>query len=90
MANRRDLLKGALIIPFAPAIVKAENIMRIFVPQIITFDEFYEGTFIPDLVGCGEGLYDKTVGRYTRIGNKVFIHMHILGIKSSSTYPYWK
>lgn len=32
--NRRKFLKGLLLVPIAPAIVKADNIMKIFVPKI--------------------------------------------------------
>lgn len=45
--NRRDFMKGILAAGMAPAIVKAENIMRIN-PRILTRDNNWGADFVPD------------------------------------------
>jgi len=45
--NRRDFMKGILAAAMAPAIVKAENIMRIN-PRILTRDNNWGADFVPD------------------------------------------
>ena len=41
------------------------------------FDHYEEGTFIPDLLYCAQPTYTSRSGRYTRIGNLVYISISL-------------
>lgn len=64
--NRRSLLIGLGAALAAPAIVRAGNLMKLWVPPapkiIATLDDFEEGIMWH---------YTQPVGRYTRVGNMV-------------------
>ena len=42
-----------------------------------TLDDYEEGSFTPVLQSPGTATYTTQVGRYTKIGNRVFINLHI-------------
>jgi hypothetical protein len=39
--------------------------------------DYEEGTFTPTLLNAGTGTYSNRVGRYTKVGNLVTVHIHI-------------
>lgn len=71
--NRRDFLKAGLILLGAPAIVKAENIMRIAThkeilavsDQALTFEEFRH-QMLPNIAKSMELPYEMIAGDYRR------------------------
>lgn len=46
-----------------------------------TLDDYEEGTFTPTIIGtttAGTGTYDIQIGRYTKIGNRVYFNLRLL------------
>jgi hypothetical protein len=66
--ERRDFLKGILAAGVAPAVVKAENLMKIYVPpepdiytNIVTIGEMSDN---PDIIQFGESINPANNGLY--------------------------
>jgi hypothetical protein len=53
-----------------------------------TLDDYREGTFTPTIVGmtvAGAGTYTSQVGRYTRVGNRVFYQVYLVWTAHTGT-----
>jgi hypothetical protein len=75
--NRRDFMKGILAAGMAPAIVKAENIMRIN-PRILTMDNNWGADFVPDRsVAVLYDPYKRIIGWAPINQNKTFHEMRM-------------
>ena len=92
--NKRDFMKGILALGIAPAIVKAENLMRIATPKIILYgDGIHDDTqALQTWIDGGRVLRPdgSTIGRHItggdyRISNTIFLDKGV-GKKLTNSY----
>lgn len=75
MTSRRAFLLGLGAALAAPAVVRADSLMKLWVPPapklITSFDDYEEGTWTPKIMADGM-IYSKGVGRYVKVGRAVY------------------